>query len=129
MITAEFLTLVGGIVAFVLTITWVRTRELREKYALAWLALATALLCVGLFPGLLKAIAETAHLSYPAAVLFVALAVIYPFAFFVSVALSRQYRRSARLVQEIALLESRVKELERRLAERFPDSVSRIAQS
>lgn len=120
MITAEFLTFVGGIVAFTLTVTWVRTRELREKYALAWLAVATVLLAVGLFPGLLRAIAESAHLSQPAAVLFVALAVIYPSAFFVSVSLSRQYRRNARLVQELALLESRVRDLERRLASPEP---------
>jgi hypothetical protein len=115
MITAEVLTFCGGLVAFLLTISWVRTRELREKYALAWVAVATLLLAIGLFPDLLKTVAAMAHLSYPATVLFVALALIYPFAFFVTVSLSRQYRRSARLVQEVALLEARLRELEKRL--------------
>jgi hypothetical protein len=115
MITAEVLTMCGGLVAFLLTVSWVRTRELREKYAVAWLGVATILLVVGLSPDLLKAVAATAHLSYPAAVLFIALALIYPYAFFVTVSLSRHYRRSSRLVQEIALLECRVRELERRV--------------
>jgi hypothetical protein len=59
--------------------------------------------------------AETYHLSYPAAVLFVALAVIYSFAFSVSVSLTRQYRRNTRLTQELAILEHRVRTLERLL--------------
>jgi hypothetical protein len=115
MITAERLMLVGGITAFLLTVTWVRTRELREKYGLLWLGVATVLLLVGLFPEQLEALAEAFRLSYPALVLFIALALIYPFSFFVTVALSGQYRRSARLLQEVALLEGRVRELERRL--------------
>jgi hypothetical protein len=116
MIDAEHLMLLGGLGAFLLTLSWVRTRELREKYGLMWLGIATVLLAMGLFPEYVKAVAEAAHLSYPALVLFVALAFIYPFAFFVTVALSGQYRRGARLVQEIALLEARVRELERHRA-------------
>jgi hypothetical protein len=117
-ITAETLTMAGGVAAFLLTISWVRARDLREKYAPAWLAVATLLLLIGLFPDLLKEIARTAHLSEPATVLFLALALIYPFAFFVTVTMSRQYRRQIRLVQEIALLERRVRELESRLTTR-----------
>ena len=40
MITAERLMLVGGVAVFLLTISWVRTRELREKYGLMWLGAA-----------------------------------------------------------------------------------------
>jgi len=115
MITAELLMMIGGVGAFVLTVFWVRTRDLREKYGLLWLGVATILLAIGLLPEQFKALALVLHLSYPAFMLLVALALIYPFAFFVTVALSRQYRRSARLVQEVALLEARVRDLERRL--------------
>ncbi len=115
MITAERLMLVGGIAVFLLTISWVRTRELREKYGLMWLGVATLVLLVGVFPDYLEAMARQANLSYPALVLFMTLGLLYPFSFFVTVSLSRQYRRSARLLQEVALLECRVRELEKRL--------------
>ena len=38
MINAEFLMLLGGVGAFVMTLYWVRVRELRERYAIGWLA-------------------------------------------------------------------------------------------
>jgi hypothetical protein len=110
--TAELLMLLGGASAFILTLYWVRRRELREKYAVAWILLASALLILGLFPSLIKSFAEWAHLSYPAAVLLVALTLIYLFSFTVSVSLTHQYRRNIRLTQEMALLEKRVRELE-----------------
>lgn len=110
---AETLMTAGGVGAFAVTLYWVRARELREKYAVGWVGLATALLVVGLFPDLLMTLAERAHLSYPAAVLFLALTVIYLFAFTVSVSLTTLYRRNVRLTQELALVEERLRRLER----------------
>lgn len=109
---AELLMLIGGVAAFVLTIYWVRSRELREKYAALWLIVASLLLVCGLFPDIIKRIAEASRLAYASAVLFVALAVIYVFAFAVSVSLSRHYRRNIRLLQELALLEYRIRQIE-----------------
>jgi Tfp pilus assembly protein PilN len=116
--TAETLMLAGGVTSFALTLYWVRSRELREKYAVAWVLLASGLLLVGLFPGLVMRFADYAHLSYAAAVLFVALTLIYLFAFTVSVSLTHQYRRNVRLTQQVALLEERVRELERAAKEK-----------
>jgi hypothetical protein len=109
---AETMMLVGGVGAFLLTLNWVRNRDLREKYAVVWMAVATLMLICGLFPDLVMWFANTAHLSYPAAVLFVAIAVDYVFSFTVSVSLTRQYRRNVRLTQELALLELRLRHLE-----------------
>lgn len=111
-LSAELLMGIGGVCAFLLTLNWVRKRDLREKYAVIWIGVASVMLLVGIFPDLIKSFAEYAHLSYAVAVLFPSLSIMYLFAFFVSVSLSRQYRRNARLVQEIALLELRVKNLE-----------------
>ncbi len=113
---AERLMMIGGIASFVLTIHWVRNRDLREKYALGWTALAALLLVVGLFPGLLMTFADSAHLSYASAVLFLALGIIYMFAFLLSVSLTRQYRSQVRLTQEVAILEEKIRRLERRIA-------------
>jgi len=112
MINAEFLMLLGGVGAFLMTLYWVRVRELRERYAIGWLLVATLLLLTGLFPDALKSIADRAHLSYPALVLFVALGLIYMNSFFVSVALTKQYRWNVRLTQQMALLEERLRRLE-----------------
>jgi hypothetical protein len=116
MMNAENLMLLGGVTAFLLTLYWVRSREMREKYAVLWILVAVLLLLCGLFPGVIKGLAEAAHLSYPALVLFVALALIYTFSFTVSVSLSHQYRRNARLMQEIALLKHRLEQVERTLS-------------
>lgn len=112
-INAENLMLVGGVGAFLMTLHWVRVRELRERSAISWLLVATLLLLAGLFPEAVKRTAEWSHLSYPAAVLFVALTIIYLNSFFVSVSLTKQYRWNVRLTQQLALLEERVRRLEK----------------
>jgi hypothetical protein len=116
--TAETLMMVGGGAAFALTLYWVRRRELREKYAVAWVVLSTLLLLVGLFPGLIMRFADFAHLAYSSAVLFISLTLIYLFSFTVSVSLTHQFRRNVRLTQELALLEERVRQLEQALKAR-----------
>ena len=120
---AELLMLVGGVAAFLLTVYWVRGRDLREKYAVVWLLVAFLLLLCGLFPVAIESFADVAHLSYPAAVLFVALAVVYCFSFTVSVSLTRQYRRNVRLTQEVALLEHRLRQVEAQLGQQQPRSL------
>ena len=112
--TAESLMLVGGLSAFLLTLHWVRAREMREKYAVYWLLLAALLLAVGVFPQSIMWFADAAHLSYATAVLFLSLSIIYLFAFAVSVSLSTQYRRNIRLTQQVALMEERLRQLEAR---------------
>lgn len=108
---AERLMMLGGIAAFLITIYWVRGRDLRERYALAWLGLSGLLLILGIFPELIMRGAEYARLSYPAAVLFISLAAIYFFSFFVTVSLTRQHRRNIRLMQEIAILRYELKQV------------------
>jgi hypothetical protein len=114
--SAELLMQIAGCGAFLLTVYWVRGRELREKYAILWLLVATVLLICGLFPELIMMLAEYAHLGYASAVLFISLIAVYVFSFAVSVSLSRQHRNSIRLMQEVALLEQRLRNLEQESA-------------
>jgi hypothetical protein len=114
-LNAENLMLIGGVSAFLLTVYWVRSRDLREKYAVIWIAVALVPLICGIFPDLIKTLAERARLAYPSAVLFISLAAIYVFSFSVSVSLTRQYRRNVRLTQEMALMEQRLRVLEQML--------------
>jgi len=105
---AERLMLIGGLCAFVLTMRLVYRENLREKYAVVWLAMAIFLLGLGTFPQVIMRFATTARLSYSSAVLFLSLAVIYLFAMSVSISLSRQHRRIMTLTQELALLRHRL---------------------
>ncbi len=109
---AEYLMLAAGITVFILTFYWVRKREMREKYALAWMGVATVALITGIFPGIVMRLAPLLHLSYPSLVLLICLVMGYFFAVCTSISLSRQYQRNLRLTQEIALLENRVRQLE-----------------
>lgn len=113
---AEQLMLIAGISAFVVTLIWVRNREIREKYALWWVLISSCLLLLGIFPRTIMGLADAWKLSYPAMVLFVGLTLIYSFAFFVTVSLSRQYRRNMQLAQELALTRERLSKLEKSLA-------------
>jgi hypothetical protein len=113
---AELLMLVGSITGFVLTIYWVRGRELRERYAIGWIVVAALLLICGLFPHTIMGLADASRLSYPSAVLFISLAAIYIFALLVCVALSHHHRRNVRLTQELAMMENRLRMLERDFA-------------
>ena len=117
-LNAETLMLIGGVAAFLLTLYWVRSRDLREKYAVVWMFVAFMLLLCGIFPKAIMSFADYAHLGYASAVLFIALAAIYFFSFSVSVSLTRQYRRNIRLTQELAILEERLRELERTVREK-----------
>ena len=116
---AEHCILVGGITAFLITLYWVRRRELRVKYALGWLGIGLILLIVGLFPGILMGTANCLHFSYAGLVAYITASMLFLFAFSVSISLSRQYRRNIRLTQEIALLEQRINNLEQN---RFRDT-------
>lgn len=109
---AETLMMIGGIAAFLLTIYWVRSRDLRERYAIGWLGVALVLLACGLFPGLIMRLADAARLSYPSAVLFISLGAMYFFSFFVTVSLTRQHRRNVRLMQEVAILKHRLEQFQ-----------------
>lgn len=114
-LTAESLMFLGGLTAFLLTLYLVRNRELREKYAVGWIVAAVLLLVCGMFPEVLKTAARTVRLSYPAAVLFIALTAIYLFAISVSISLTRQHRRTLRLMQDMALLEHSLRKVEEKL--------------
>lgn len=112
MMTAERLMLIGGVAAFGLTLYWVYSRELREKYAVSWLLIAAGLLAIGLFPETIMSFADASRLAYPSAVLFAALTAIYIFAMGVSITLSRQHRAMIRMAQELALLRLSVRRLQ-----------------
>ncbi len=126
--TAEMMMLLGGVTAFGFTLHLVRLRQLRVKYAMVWLSLAGALLVIGAFPQILMSFADWARMSYPAAVLFISLGMMYLFSFSVSMSLSRAHQRTTRLLQEAALLEERIRNLEQE-KKNCPDERTRSTEN
>jgi hypothetical protein len=63
-----------AVVAMVLVLRLVASRQLRSKYALLWLTIATGLVIVAAFPGLLDELADLTGIDY-APTLFLLLAV------------------------------------------------------
>jgi hypothetical protein len=127
-VNAERLMLLGGLVSFVLTLHWVRSRDLRENYGIIWIGVSFILLVFGLFPNLIMSFADACRLSYPAAVLFLSLVVVYCYSFTLTVSLSRLYWRNARLTQEIGLLEHRIRELESDLVVKHTEKTVEFVQ-
>ena len=120
--TAEKVMLVAGVAAFVVTVHWVRSRDLREKYAILWLVVATGLLLLGLFPELIMGFARLMRFSYSAAAVFLAVSAMYAFAFAVSVSETSHYRRNIRMAQQLAIMEQRLKRLEARVSGGKPEA-------
>ena len=106
--------LCGGLIAFLVTLFMVRRRELREKYATVWIGVAFGLLALGFMLDPIVYVAKRTFVMPTAIVLMGAIGVGYLFAFSVSVSLSRTYRRNMKLAQEVALLEERIRQLERK---------------
>lgn len=90
----------------------VRRGLLKERYALLWLGTAAAGLVVGLFPGVISAVAHAFQLQY----LTVLFLVYFAFTLFIvlvfSVVISHLVERNRALAQEVALLALSVKRLE-----------------
>lgn len=108
----------------------VRSRRLRERYALVWMGAALVLLVLAIWQGLLATIAKAVGIYYPPNAFFViAFAFVLLLLLHFSVSLSRLADQTRVLAQRLALLEERVRrgEVARddALSEREADQVLR----
>jgi len=102
-------------VATLLLLLWLlRTHRLREKYAILWVGLAVGICVLGAFPRFLFVLASFLGVETPVNVLFSGSTVVL---LLVSVQLSAEVSRleeeTRTLAESIALLQSRVEELEK----------------
>jgi hypothetical protein len=110
-----------GLLVFVLEL--VRRRALMERYALLWLLASVVILGLAIWDEALGLIArELGILSAPNALFFVAIAFILLLLLHFSAAMSRLTDQSKVLAQQHAMLEERLREVERgRASEGVPD--------
>jgi hypothetical protein len=93
----------------VLIVQLIRTRRLREEYALIWLAAGVTIFVLSVFSGLVNRLAGLLHVSYPPTLILVAgLLFALVILLLQSVAISTQADRLRDLAQYVALLELRL---------------------
>ena len=103
---------VASVLLLLIVLELIRSRRLRERYALLWLATGIALLILSAWRGGLNTIAGWVGVStYPPAVLF-AVAIVFILAVLLhySTVISRLSDQSTILAQRVALLEQRQQE-------------------
>ena len=91
----------------------VRRKKLTEEYSFVWILCALALIGLSLARGLLDRIALELGIFYPpAALLLVVIVFVFVASVSFSVVISRQRQQIDRLIEDTALLDVRLRELE-----------------
>lgn len=114
---AELLMLLIPIALFAIVFEMVRRRRLREDYSLLWLGMLAALIGLAFFRDtLLDTLANAMGIFYPPSALFVlGLGMVTLILLQFSVVISKLARQNQQAAQHIALLSTRVYELEQQL--------------
>ena len=111
----ELFSLLVSIIFLAVVLVQVWRQRLKEAYALLWILIGAGFMVVSLFHGLLKWISDVIGIVYPPATLFLLLSAgIFLILFQYSLILSRRTEEVKRLTQELALLEERLRRLEKR---------------
>jgi hypothetical protein len=98
----------------VLVLELVRRRKLTEEYSFIWIFFALGLLGLSLWRESLHAVARWLDVYYPPAVLLMALILfVFVASLYFSVVVSRQRAQIEHLVEELAILSARQRELAR----------------
>jgi hypothetical protein len=91
----------------------VRRKKLAEEYSFVWILCALALLGLSLSRDVLDRLALSLGIFYPpAALLLVVILFVFVASVLFSVVISRQRQQIERLIEDAALLEARLRELE-----------------
>jgi hypothetical protein len=103
----------ASVVLLGIVVELIRTRRLRERYALLWLATAGVILVFAAWRSGLHDLSRALGVAYPPNALFV-LAILFMLVLLLhfSTVISKLSDRSTILTQRLALLEERIRELE-----------------
>lgn len=107
----------GGLSVFVLLITLesIRRTKLQERYAILWVMTGMVVLVCALFPHAVNLLRAVVGMQYATAVVAVAFIFLVMVAFHFSIAMSAMESDRDRIAQRLAVLETRMKELEERI--------------
>ena len=102
-----------AIMFFAATFEFIRKGHLREEYAILWLFTSSIVAVLSLWPGLINIVSEITGLYYITAVLAIVFALVIAVLMHYSIAISKIKEMNKELTQKCALLELRVRQLER----------------
>lgn len=104
----------GGISILVLLVTLeaIRSNRLQERYALLWLATALVMLLSVMFPRAVMLFRAVTGMKYETALLAVAFTFLVLVAFHFSISISFARTKQARIAQQVAILEERLRQVE-----------------
>jgi hypothetical protein len=116
-LAARLLLIAVGIGIMVFVINLVRTRKLKEEYAILWLFTGVVLILLPVVIDVLDAVSFALGITYPPAFIGLVAAVCILFILFqFSTSISRFSERTKVLTQEVAILKDQVRRLEAELA-------------
>lgn len=114
---ARIFVFVIGLVVFLFVINLVRTRKLKEEFALLWLMASLFLVVAPLAIDFLNQVAYAVGVDYPPAFLFLITIILFLFIFFqFSLNISKFSDQIKVLAQELAILSYRLERLENTLS-------------
>lgn len=114
---AFFVILGLAVLFFVLNL--VRTKKLKEEYALLWLFMAGTLVVAPLLIDVIDTVSFAIGIDYPPALMIVIALICFALIFFqISVAISRFSEQIKTLSQDLALTRKRLEDLEEQLAQK-----------
>jgi len=121
---------VATLIFFLYIINMVRIRRVELKYALIWYLICIVLLLLDIFPETLDWLTAVLGIDMPIHMLFfLGIAFILLFLYAVTLVITNENRRTKRLIQEVGLLNHRVKELEQILKEAGYDVKAPVTHS
>ena len=106
---------VAGLSVFILVVTFesIRWTQLKERYALLWVFPCLAMLLMTAWPAAMDWLKATFGMEYASSMLAVVFVTMMASVFVLSKNLSRSERNIAQIAQRCAMLESRIRDLER----------------
>ena len=109
----QLIALVTSVLLFTIVLELVRRKKLTEEYSFVWIVCALALLAAALGRRQLDSIALWLGIYYPpAALLLVLIFFVFVASLYFSVVVSRQRQQIERLIEDAALLDARLREMD-----------------
>jgi len=109
-----------GIIVLLVVINLVRTKKVKEEYALLWLFMAATLVVAPLLIDVIDTISFAIGIDYPPALMIVIALICFVLIFFqITVTISRFSDQIKTLTQELGLARKHLRELEEKLDERL----------
>lgn len=115
----QILLIFGAIVLFGMIVWLIKNKKIEVKYSIIWLAFSATMILFALFPYLVLVLGDISGVANPVNFIFMTLFVfILLILLSVSAVISGFSTKIKRLAQANALLEKRVRELEKKLEEK-----------